>query len=209
MKIFTYSKHLVFRIFNFFFSLLSTLKFTAVAMAMLENLCLDKRKNKFVKFSQNLNVLSISCLSLLFLCSCIDENRLEKPKNLIPKDTMTALIIDMLLVSSSKNNKNIYLQSKINYMPFIFEKYKIDSLRFYNSNLYYTSILSENEIMYKEVKIALEKTQNKYKKIKEVKDSIRKDSMLKNKNKLKETLAKKQRLNPPDTTKMFSLKKGF
>ena len=55
-----YSRHLGFRIFIFFFSLFSSLKFTTVAKAMLENLCLDKRKNKYVKFSENLNAMSIA-----------------------------------------------------------------------------------------------------------------------------------------------------
>ena len=55
-----YSIHLAFRIFNFFFSLFSSLKFATITKAMLENLCLDKRKNKFDKFSENLNVLSLT-----------------------------------------------------------------------------------------------------------------------------------------------------
>jgi hypothetical protein len=54
-----YSIQVAFRIFNGFFFLISALKFTNVAKAMLKNLCLDKRKIKFTKFSENLNVLSI------------------------------------------------------------------------------------------------------------------------------------------------------
>ena len=37
----------------------SSLKLTTAAIAMLENLWLDKRKNKCVKSSENLNTLSI------------------------------------------------------------------------------------------------------------------------------------------------------
>ncbi|MFT5926479.1 MAG: hypothetical protein ACI9WL_001227 [Rubritalea sp.] len=53
-----YSKHLGFRIFCSFFFLFSTLKFTSLTLAMLENLCGNKRKNKSAKFSENLNALS-------------------------------------------------------------------------------------------------------------------------------------------------------
>ena len=54
-----YSSQFPFRIFNVFFFLFSALKFTTIAKAMLENLCLDKRKNKFAKFSENRTSLSI------------------------------------------------------------------------------------------------------------------------------------------------------
>ena len=135
--------------------------------------------------------------SLLFLVSCIDKKQLEKPKDLIPKDTMTALLVDMLLASTSKNSKNKNLEKKVNYMPFIFEKYKIDSLRFQSSNLYYTTFISEQENIYKEVKKRLEILHKKYTKIKEVKDSIRKDSMLKQKEKLIEKLKHKKRVFTP------------
>lgn len=132
--------------------------------------------------------------SLLFLVSCIDKNQPEKPKDLIPKDTMTSLLVDMLLASTSKNSKNKNLESKVNYMPLIFDKYKIDSLRFQSSNLYYTSLISEQENIYKEVKKRLEFLQKKYTKLKEVKDSIRKDSMLKQKEKFVEKLEDKKRI---------------
>jgi hypothetical protein len=46
-----YSIQVAFPIFNGFFSLFSALKFTNVAKAMLENLCLGKRKNKSTIFS--------------------------------------------------------------------------------------------------------------------------------------------------------------
>ncbi len=135
--------------------------------------------------------------SLLFLVSCVDRNQPKKPKDLIPKDTMTSLLVDMLLANTSRNSKNRNSGKKVNYMPFVFEKYQIDSLRFQSSNLYYTAFISEQENIYKEVKKRLEVLQKKYTKIRDVKDSIRKDSMLKQKEKFTEKIEHKKRVFTP------------
>ena len=73
-------------------------------------------------------------LLFIFLISCTSNTIFEKPKDLIPRDTMSLLIQDMMIASSAKFVKNKNKEKKINYMSFVYDKYKIDSLRFHNSN---------------------------------------------------------------------------
>ena len=74
-------------------------------------------------------------------------------------------------------NKNS--ERDVNYMPFIYKKYGIDSARFNRSNTYYISTIDEYVKLYQEVKDSLEKKANFYKIIKKRKDSLRKDSIRK------------------------------
>jgi hypothetical protein len=108
-------------------------------------------------------------LIVIFLVSCTSNTILEKPKDLIPKDTMVLLLTDLFIAKSAFIEKNILNERKVNYMPLVYNQYKIDSSRFSTSNFYYTSKLEEYELIYKEVKEGLEK-----KKL-EIEESIRKN----------------------------------
>ncbi|WP_343328311.1 DUF4296 domain-containing protein [Polaribacter staleyi] len=118
-------------------------------------------------------------LVVLFLASCTSNTIFKKPEDLIPRDTMTLLIQDMMIASSAKFVKNNNDQKKINYMAFVYDKYKIDSLRFQNSNFYYTSKIDLYEEMLQDVQNNLDQKKEFYSKIQTVKDSIRKDSIKK------------------------------
>ncbi|QVY64353.1 DUF4296 domain-containing protein [Polaribacter sp. Q13] len=124
-------------------------------------------------------------LILTFLVSCTSNTIFKKPEDLIPRDTMTLLLGDMMIASSAKYVKNINEQKKINYMPFIYEKYKIDSLRFQKSNFYYISKIDLYEEIFTDVKKNLVKQKDFYSNLSKQKDSIRRDS-IKSSLKLKE-----------------------
>jgi hypothetical protein len=96
---------------------------------------------------------------------------------------MAILIQEMVIASSAKNMKNINLQKKINYFPFVYDRFKIDSTRFKKSNFYYTSKVEEYEEILEKVTLRLEAKKDKYAAIKKVKDSIKKDSITKIKDK--------------------------
>ncbi|WP_369048035.1 DUF4296 domain-containing protein [Tenacibaculum sp. UWU-22] len=130
----------------------------------------------------------------VFLSACTSNTIYKKPKNLIPKDTMEFLLEDMFIASSAKyvNNKNF--QKNINYMPFVYEKYKIDSTRFNESNVYYTSKIEEYYEILKKVTENLEK---RYKTA-----AAKRDSLQDNKNRIKDTIKKeKSELIEPVSTK--------
>jgi len=111
-------------------------------------------------------------LTLLFLVSCTSNTIYKKPDDLIPKDTMTALITDLIIANSAKYKKNLFLERKINYIPLVYDKYKIDSVRFKKSNVYYTSKIDEYEAIFKNVKQNLNQLSDSLVKEKRVFDSI-------------------------------------
>jgi len=126
------------------------------------------------------NMKKISYLFIFyFLVSCTSNTIFEKPKDLIPRDTMSLLIQEMTIASSAKYVKNINKEKKINYMTFVYDKYKIDSLRFQNSNFYYTSKIDVYEEIIKDAKDQLEKKKKFYVKLSKQLDSIRRDSIKK------------------------------
>ena len=55
-------------------------------------------------------------LVILFLvfASCTSNTIYKKPENLIPKDSMIALLTDMYIASSAKNQKNKFLKREKN-----------------------------------------------------------------------------------------------
>lgn len=102
---------------------------------------------------------SIFFLGIILLVSCTSKTILEKPKDLIPKDTMVLLLTDLYIAKSAYAEKNTNNERKINYVPLVYNKYLIDSTRFSSSNYYYTSKLEEYNLIFKEVetKLALKK----------------------------------------------------
>ena len=118
-------------------------------------------------------------LVLVLLVSCTSNTIFEKPKDLIPRDTMVILIQEMMIASSAKFVNNINSERDIHYMAFVYEKYKIDSSRFNQSNTYYISTIDEYIKLFREVKDSLEKKSNSFKRLKKRKDSIRRDSIIK------------------------------
>ena len=118
-------------------------------------------------------------LVLVLLVSCTSNTIFEKPKDLIPRDTMVILIQEMMIASSAKFVNNIDSERDIHYMAFVYEKYKIDSSRFNRSNTYYISTIDEYIKLFREVKDSLEKKSNSFKRLKKRKDSIRRDSIIK------------------------------
>lgn len=118
-------------------------------------------------------------LTLFFLVSCTSNTILEKPKDLIPKDSMSILMEEMMIASSSKFIKNKFQENDVNYMALVYEKFKIDSVRFQNSNLYYMSKIDEYQKILETATNSLEAKKELFAKQKTRLDSIRKDSIKK------------------------------
>lgn len=117
-----------------------------------------------------------------FLFSCTSNTIFEKPKDLIPKDTMCLLIQEMAIASSSKYIKNKNLEKNIEYMPLVFDRFQIDSIRFQTSNLYYMSKIDVYQEIFIDAKTNLEKQKKFFEQVKKQKDSLRKDSISKIRN---------------------------
>ena len=123
----------------------------------------------------------------IFLVSCTSNTIFEKPKDLIPKDTMSLLLQEMMIASSAKFLKNKNQQKNINYMRYVYEKFKIDSTRFETSNYYYISKIDEYQEILEGAKNSLKSRTEILKKIETRLDSIKKvatDNARNNKKKL-------------------------
>ena len=95
-------------------------------------------------------ILAISC----------KNNTIEKPKkpdNLIKKDKMVEILYDMSIFTAAKGVNKQIIESK-GVMPetYIYNKYKIDSLQFAESNTYYAYDLKTYQGIYDLVKVKFE-----------------------------------------------------
>ncbi|MFI1772981.1 DUF4296 domain-containing protein [Thalassobellus citreus] len=117
---------------------------------------------------------------LLLATACYEFKKPDKPKNLISKDKMVDILIDVKLLASANNrNRKTLIDSGINRNTYIFKKYKIDSLQFALSNDYYAFNIKEYEAIYAKVKDSLEALKKIYGdlKLKEETEKKLKDSL--------------------------------
>lgn len=90
-------------------------------------------------------------LTLLFIVSCNSKTIYKKPDNLIEKEKMIKIWTDIYIARGSRSVQTKDLRKNINYLPLVFEKYKIDSAQLSESNLYYTSKIDDYQKMFEEV----------------------------------------------------------
>jgi len=125
-------------------------------------------KDKESRLIDNLKRLGYISVVLLLVVGCTSRTIYKKPKDLISEDQMVEIWTEIFLANNGKSVKNIKGEKKINYMPFIYQKYAIDSARFMQSNIYYTSKVEDYEKMFERVELKLRK-------IKEIYDPLSKD----------------------------------
>ena len=132
----------------------------------------------------------------ILLVSCTSNTIFKKPKDLIPKDTMSLLLQEMMISTSAKFIKNKNNQKNINYMPFVYERFKIDSTRFESSNYYYMSTIDLYQKILEKVEASINAQRDALKKVKKQLDSIKKDS-------IQLTLSKLKKVDSLKITKNF------
>ena len=113
--------------------------------------------------------------SFILFVSCTGNTIYKKPKDLIPKDSMVMLLTDMHIAAAATGTKNKFNSKGVNYMYFIYDKYKIDSTRFESSNTYYTSMIDNYDKLLNEVKQNLQQKGVDIQKEINASDSITKD----------------------------------
>ena len=90
-------------------------------------------------------------LAFLFIVSCTSKTIYKKPDHLIEKDQMIKIWTDIYIARGAKSVQTLDKKNNINYLPLVFEKYKIDSAQFSESNLFYTSKIDDYQKMFEEV----------------------------------------------------------
>ena len=87
--------------------------------------------------------------AMFFSCA---KKVVEKPDNLIPKEKMVLILHDLALFNAAKTSYSNSLENyDIEVMEFLYQKYKIDSAQFSQSDLYYASLPLEYQSIYTEV----------------------------------------------------------
>ena len=116
----------------------------------------------------------------IFLGACTSNTILKKPKNLIPKEQMVDLLTDIFIADGGDHIKNLNLQRNVNYFPYVFKKYQIDTTRFKESNYYYTSRIDDYDEILQQVDARLKALKQQFDDEIKDKDSItriKKDSI--------------------------------
>ena len=129
-------------------------------------------------------------LVLFFSVSCKKE-LVKEPENLIEKEKMVDIIYDLSLLDAIKYQQPLSLDSlESNPKKFVFKKYKVDSLQFAQSNMYYAADFDTYKEMFDEISARLEKekkSNEKKLKAEEKKEAKAKKDAEAKKKKLKET----------------------
>lgn len=137
-------------------------------------------------------------LIFIFAMACTSNTIYEKPKNLISKNLMADILTDMYIAEGARSVHNKELERSVDYMPLVYEKYQIDSVRFAESNFYYTTKIDDYEAILKVVDNRLKVMKKKYDDLVKKEDSIKlskatKDKSLLNKLTIEELKRKKMR----------------
>jgi hypothetical protein len=146
---------------------------------------------------------------LLVLFACKKE-LVKEPKSLIEREKMVDIMYDLSLLEAMRMENPILMDSfKNNSNQYVFKKYKIDSVQFAQSNIFYAANYKEYEKMYNQVKSRIDL---KKKQIDSVKKSENMKKMLKEKAKEKLKLKKEadsiKKAKLKTTKEKDSLKKG-
>jgi hypothetical protein len=100
-------------------------------------------------------------IALVFASASCGNDTAKKPKDLISQSTMEDILYDLAIVDGARiADPQGLAEAGLSQQSFIFEKYKIDSLQFAESNSYYTSNIDDYLLMYERIlkKIETEKT---------------------------------------------------
>jgi len=134
----------------------------------------------------------IALLTIVTLFISCKEGVVNKPKQLIDKDVMVDIIYDLSILEAIKNQNPASLDTfKINSRDYIFKKYKIDSVQYAASNVYYASDYNDYKSMFEQIGKRLESNKKSV-------DSLVK--LQKKKKRIKK--AEKQPVGSGDTTKL-------
>lgn len=124
---------------------------------------------------------------IFFLAFSCKEKLIEPPGDLIPQSEMTEILYDLALINGLKStNRTVLDQYEIETMPYLYEKYGIDSLQFVKSDEYYASVPAIYQSMYSTIKERLDnkideidqlrqqKTDSARSRTKKIRDSLKK-----------------------------------
>ena len=81
--------------------------------------------------------------SVMVIVACQDVKKPLPPENLISKEKMATILVEVYTINAARNvNNKLLINLGVKLDSIIYEKYNIDSLQFVESNNYYSSNLT-------------------------------------------------------------------
>lgn len=107
-------------------------------------------------------------LVALFLFSCQNVEKTERPERLIPEQKMVEVLTDLSLLNSARNyNKRQLEETGLRPREYLYEKHDIDSARLAESTMFYAQHPAQLERIYSRVRDNLENLKRDLENIKE------------------------------------------
>ena len=104
-------------------------------------------------------VVLVFCTIWLLSCS---NNPVPKPDNLLEEEVMTDILYDLAILQAIDGSfSNKLVENNIESKKYIFKKYKIDSITYYQNQRYYAADIKKYKEMYQEVLDRLEEVNTK------------------------------------------------
>ncbi len=117
----------------------------------------------------------MSSVLTLIVYACQSLDKPPKPSHLIEEDRMVDILTDIAFVKAAKGSyKKVFDLENINPENYILEKHGIDSIIFYENNIWYTNQIEEYKKIFTKVKNNLDHSKKKFEKLNKEADSIRK-----------------------------------
>lgn len=94
----------------------------------------------------------VTLLAFSIVVASCNKQPIEKPNNLIDRDTMEKILYDIALLQAVKgHDAKLLPKNQIDPKTYIYQKYKVDSAQFANSNKFYASDITVYKAMYDKV----------------------------------------------------------
>lgn len=94
----------------------------------------------------------IALLTFSIVIASCNKQPIDKPDNLIDRDTMEKILYDIALLQAVKgHDAKLLPKNQIDPKTYIYQKYKVDSAQFANSNKFYASDITVYKAMYDKV----------------------------------------------------------
>jgi len=107
--------------------------------------------------------LVVASILTIFLVSCGNIDKPKKPKNLIPKDQMAHIILDLSLLRSAEGTYKTQMEDEgYSLESYVYERHHIDSTQFVLSSEYYSYDLDTYLKIYEKVEDSLQKLKEFY-----------------------------------------------
>lgn len=131
-----------------------------------------------------MNQIKYVIVIFLLCLSCKYNADPVKPENLISKNKMVDVMIDLSIISSAKGmNKSLIERNGITPDEYVYKRHDIDSTQFSESNAYYSYFIDDYKLILQQVEDSLNKLKFEYNRLAERDEAL--EETTKNENKLK------------------------